>query len=250
MLIYIFIFLYGVQIMQGVIEEKTNRIVEVIVSSVKPFQLMMGKILGIAMVGLTQFAIWIILSLVLGGAVAGTVMSKIKAPQVQEQALKDAGIPATDNLAANILHDLASFDYAYLVAVFLFYFIGGYLFYGALFAAVGSAIDNETDKQQFMVPITLPLIFALILAQSAVISNPHGPVAFWLSMIPLTSPIVMMVRVPFQVPGWQLAVSMLSMIGGFLFTVWLAARIYRIGILMYGKKASYKELAKWLFIKG
>jgi ABC-2 type transport system permease protein len=251
LLIYLFIFLYGVQVMRGVIEEKTNRIVEVIISSIKPFQLMMGKIVGIALVGLTQFVIWVLLIAILGGGTSGIMASQMHLPAEASDALAQSG----QHVAANsgnldFLAALMGFNYVYIIAMFLFYFISGYLFYGALFAAIGSAVDNETDTQQFMFPVTLPLIFAFVLAQSAVVSNPNGPLAFWLSIIPFFAPVVMMVRIPFGVAPWEVAVSMVSMILGFIFTVWLAGRVYRIGILMYGKKPSYKEIGKWLFYKG
>ena len=241
--IYMFIFLYGVQVMQGVIEEKTNRIVEVIISSIKPFQLMMGKIIGIALVGLTQFVIWSILVTVLGGGISGFVMSEF-GQHGTEMAANSSGGEIGDLLGA-----LANFNYPFIISMFLFYFISGYLFYGALFAAIGSAVDNETDKQQFMLPVTMPLVFALVLSQSVIINNPNSNLSFWLSVIPFTSPIAMMVRIPFGVPIWQIGLSMCTMVLGFLGTVWLAGRIYRVGILMYGKKASYKELWKWLFYK-
>ena len=154
-----------------------------------------------------------------------------------------------DNDMGSLIFALTHFNYVLIIGMFLFYFLGGYLFYGSLFAAVGSAVDNETDTQQFMLPITLPLVFAFVLAQSAVTNNPNGTLAFWLSIIPFTSPVTMMVRIPFGVPTWQIILSMVCMIGGFMFTVWLASRIYRIGILMYGKKITYKELGKWLFYK-
>ncbi|MEI6508927.1 MAG: ABC transporter permease [Bacteroidota bacterium] len=246
-LIYMFIFLYGVQIMRGVIEEKTNRIVEVIISSVKPFELMMGKIIGIALVGLTQFIIWILLVTLLTGSVSGIVMTNMHLPTEATNAMHSQVQP--DNDMGSLIFALTHFNYVLIIGMFLFYFLGGYLFYGSLFAAVGSAVDNETDTQQFMLPITLPLVFAFVLAQSAVTNNPNGTLAFWLSIIPFTSPVTMMVRIPFGVPTWQIILSMVCMIGGFMFTVWLASRIYRIGILMYGKKITYKELGKWLFYK-
>lgn len=258
-LIYMFIFLYGVQVMRGVIEEKTSRIIEVIISSVKPFQLMMGKIIGIALVGLTQFLLWIVLSttLISGGKALVTDYfaeqksatsieesmsgSKALAPQseeVAEQQLNEA--------AVNQLFDSINLiDFPIILGSFLFYFLGGYLIYSALFAAVGSAVDNEADTQQFMLPITLPIIFSFVMAQ-VVINNPESPMSFWLSMIPFTSPIIMMVRIPFGVPYWELALSMTLLVLGFIGTTWLAGRIYRTGILMYGKKISYKELWKWL----
>jgi ABC-2 type transport system permease protein len=250
LLIYFFIFLYGVQVMRGVIEEKTNRIVEVIISSLKPFELMMGKIIGIAMVGLTQFIIWVVLITVLGGGSTGMIAARMKVPDQANDVMSQAGQATSFGGSEDILTAILGFNYPYIISVFIFFFITGYLFYGALFAAIGSAVDSETDTQQFMLPVTMPLVLALVLAQSAVMTNPNGALAFWLSMVPLTSPIVMMMRLPFGVPGWELALSMFLMVCGFVFTVWIASRIYRIGILMYGKKPSYKEIGKWLFSKG
>lgn len=249
-LIYLFIFLYGVQIMRGVIEEKSNRIVEVIISSVKPFELMMGKIIGIALVGLTQFIIWVGLIGVTGGGVSGMLMQRQMANiQTNPAATEQVQKAADSGAMAEIIQAVTELNYPYLIGLFLFYFIGGYLFYGALFAAIGSAVDNETDTQQFMLPVTMPLIFALIIAQSAVIANPNGVLAFWLSVIPFTSPVVMMVRLPFDVPLWQVLLSMTTLTLGFIFTTYIAGRVYRIGILMYGKKPSYKLIVKWLFSK-
>lgn len=225
-LIYFFIFLYGVQVMRGVIEEKTNRIVEIIISSVKPFQLMLGKIIGVALVGLTQFVMWIGLTAFIVFVVKSMVFDQLNIPlNIQ-----------------SMINDIPVFT---LLASFIFYFIGGYLLYGSFFAAIGSAVDSETDTQQFMTPITIPLIFAFITAQM-IVENPEGSLAFWMSMIPLTSPIVMMVRIPFGVPVWELILSMVLLTATFIFTTWLAAKIYRTGILMYGKKATYKELWKWI----
>lgn len=242
--IYTFIFIYGVQVMQGVIEEKTNRIVEILISSLRPFELMMGKIMGIALVGLTQFFIWGVAIVFLGSYVSGFVMRMFGS---QFQSLTAA---AQGSGAGEMLASLSGINLPLIGGMFLFYFLGGYLFYGALFAAIGSAVDNETDKQQFMMPVTLPLILAFALSQTIILSNPNSSTAIWLSIIPFTSPVAMMVRLPFDVPGWQLALSMLSMILGFIGTAWIASRIYRIGILMYGKKPSWKELGKWLFYKG
>jgi len=256
-LIYFFIFLYGVQVMKGVIEEKTNRIVEVIISSVKPFQLMMGKIVGIAMVGFTQFTIWVVLVAALSGPVSSLVMKMAHVdPSSIAQTTQMSGMP-TDELAKTpvksnasmaILSGLNQLNIPMLLGLFVFYFIGGYLFYGALFAAVGSAVDNETDTQQFMMPITLPLIFSIAISQS-IINTPNSDLAIWLSMIPFSSPVIMMVRLPFGVPTSEIIASMACMVLGFIGTVWLAGRIYRIGILTFGKKPSYKDLAKWLFRK-
>ncbi|MCW3086106.1 MAG: transporter permease [Bacteroidetes bacterium] len=258
-LIYLFIFLYGVQVMRGVMEEKTNRIVEVILSSVKPFQLMMGKIVGVALVGLTQFVLWIILTTTLYSIAAVTVLKDVDMKQIQQKEqtyTTGADLRYTEmkkiqkpNAVTEVLNDFKSVDVKAIVLCFLFYFLGGYLMYSALFAAVGAAVDNEADTQQFMLPITIPLVFSFFIAQ-AIIQNPESPMAFWFSIIPFTSPIVMMVRLPFGVPGWQIALSMGLLVLGFLFTTWIAGRIYRTGILMYGKKVTWKELGKWLFYKG
>lgn len=261
-LIYISLFLYGAQVMRGVIEEKVSRIIEVVISSVKPFQLMLGKIIGVGMVGLTQFVLWIVLTVVLSGVVGTALVGpKVKAMQ-QVQMAKRADVNQTvaaatsttneapaQNEVSEFLQSLESLHVVEIILCFLFYFMFGYLLYSALFAAVGSAVDNETETQQFMLPVTLPLIFTFIMAQTVIINNPDSPLSVWLSMIPFTAPVAMMIRLPFGVPWPQIAISMTLMIAGFLFTTWVAARIYRIGILMYGKKASYKELAKWFMYK-
>jgi len=228
-LIYMSLFIYGAQVMRGVIEEKTNRIIEVIVSSVKPFQLMMGKIIGVGLVGLTQFVLWISLSAGISYIIGGNTS------------------PANTALHS-FLHNLGS-NAGYELFCFLFYWITGFLFYSALFAAVGSAVDSETETQQFMFPITLPLLFTYILSVSYLFTVPDSPLSVWLSIIPLSAPVAMMMRIPYNPPLWQLGISMALMIVGFIFTTYIAARIYRVGILMYGKKASYKELAKWFFYK-
>jgi ABC-2 type transport system permease protein len=255
-IIYFFIFLYGVQIMRGVIEEKTNRIVEVMISSVKPFQLMMGKIVGIAGVGLTQFLLWVILStIVVGGVQAAFDIKPAPTPIEQLQAGQAAATgeeqqaAAGDQTLAGVSSAIANLNFPLLLGCFLFYFLGGYLLYGSLFGAIGAAVDNETDTQQFMFPITIPLVISFIMSYTVVIQNPEGQVAFWMSIIPFTSPIVMMVRIPFGVPASELLLSMALLILGFIFTTWIAARIYRVGILMYGKKINYKELSKWLFYR-
>jgi ABC-2 type transport system permease protein len=249
-IIYISIFIYGVQVMRGVIEEKTNRIVEVIISSVKPFQLMVGKITGIALVGLTQFLLWIVLGTAISTVAIGMLRSTAGADQEQlDEALREA--PALEQRANGFekaITAMNTLNVPLLLSTFLFYFLGGYLIYSALFAAVGAAADSETDTQQFMFPITIPLILSFVLAQY-VIQNPDGPLAFWLSMIPLTSPIIMMVRIPFNPPAWEIGLSMVLLVLGFLFITWIAARIYRVGILMYGKKVNYRELAKWVFYR-
>jgi ABC-2 type transport system permease protein len=246
--------------MRGVIEEKTSRIIEVVISSVKPIQLMLGKIIGIGLVGLTQFLLWIVLSAVLtlgGGSALMSKMGKAKMEQVAAgtqmktttAAQAGAAAPAPGDLLSQAGIATGDLHIVYTLAVFLFYFLFGYFLYSAIFAAVGSAVDNETETQQFMLPITLPLIFTFVLSINFIIANPHSTLSVWLSIIPFTAPIAMMIRLPFDVPPAQLALSMGMMIVGFLFVTWVAARIYRVGILMYGKKASYKELAKWFFYK-
>ncbi|SFC09642.1 ABC-2 type transport system permease protein [Parapedobacter composti] len=254
-LVYICLFLYGAQVMRGIIEEKNSRIVEVIISSVKPFQLMMGKIIGIGLVGLTQFILWIVLSsaLVAVASVGMVNEEAVKAQLEYRQADSTAAVPqsgAADGMWNTAMEELGKIDFQTIIITFLVYFFGGYLLYSALFAAVGSAVDSETETQQFMFPITIPLLFTYILSFGVLVNDPHGPLAFWLSMIPFTSPIAMLVRIPFGVPIWQIGLSLALLIGGFILTTWVAGRIYRVGILMYGKKASYKELAKWFRYKG
>jgi ABC-2 type transport system permease protein len=257
LLIYLFIFIYGAMVMRGVLEEKTSRIVEVIISSVKPFQLMMGKIIGVALVGLTQFLLWVILtttiifalttSLMAGKSDKETMKMLMKSKPGMEYAMqqinKDADAKGENMAKISVMLD--SINFPLLIGMFIFYFIGGYMLYSALFAAIGAAVDSETDTQQFMLPVTVPLIIAYI-AAATVINNPQGHVAFWFSIIPFTSPVVMMVRIPFGVPITDLLLSMGLLILGFMFTTWMAAKIYRTGILMYGKKVTYKELWKWL----
>ncbi len=260
-LIYFFIFMFGAQVMRGVIEEKTNRIVEIIVSSVKPFQLMMGKIVGVAFVGLTQFLLWILLTLTIYVGVSQAFPDKFN-PKKHEVSLnsetklfnaeqinaKAAMQPGNEDLNT-VLEGIQSINFLLIIFVFVFYFIGGYLLYAALFAGIGAAVDSEADTQQFMLPVTIPLIFSIVMMQF-ILNNPEGPIAFWLSMIPLTSPIVMMIRIPFGISVTELILSMSFLIIGFLLATWMAAKIYRTGILMYGKKVSYKELLKWLLYRG
>jgi ABC-2 type transport system permease protein len=256
--IYFFIFLFGVQVMRGVIEEKSSRIVEVIISSVKPFQLMMGKIIGIAFVAITQFLIWVVLStVIIGGAQQffKEELNQVQTEQVKNlesvnpEAAKTAG---NENQQAEFISrltgQLGMINFPLVLGAFLFYFIGGYLLYGSLFAAIGAAVDNETDTQQFMLPVTIPLILAIVMAQVA-IENPDGPIAFWASIIPLTSPIIMMIRIPVGVAYWEVILSMGLLIATFIGTTWMAAKIYRTGILMYGKKVNFKEIGKWLIHK-
>ncbi|MBT2558561.1 ABC transporter permease [Hymenobacter sp. ISL-91] len=274
LLIYLFIFMYGVQIMRGVGEEKSSRIMEVMLSSVKPFDLMMGKIVGIAGVGLTQFLLWGLLSVGATSAITALFADKLTATAKTEMAANPGGteraaqvmggaeVASADNAATpadpaaavserfSVFKALRGLPLGMIVVGFVIYFLGGYLLYGALFGAIGAAVDDQTDTQQFMFPITMPLILSYIIGVSVILRNPDGPVAFWMSMIPFTSPIAMVIRLPFGVPVWQLALSVALLIVGFIGTVWVAARIYRVGVLMYGKKVTYKELSKWLFYKG
>jgi len=255
-LIYILTFIYGAMVMRGVMEEKTNRIAEVVVSSVKPFQLMMGKITGIGAVGLTQFLMWIVLVVGLVIAAQGFLSVETwKDVQHAQQASPMGGAAGQSSQLASGMtafgNAVGSINLGLTVILFLFYFIGGYLFYSALFAAVGSAVNEDPQEaQSLMMPITLPVVFSFIIMSIAV-QDPTGPLAVWASIIPFSSPIVMMARIPAGVPGavpyWQLGLSMALLVLGFLGTVWLAGRIYRVGILMYGKKPSWKIMWKWAF---
>lgn len=260
-IIYFMIFLYGSQVMRGVIEEKTNRIVEVIFSSVKPFQLMLGKIIGIALVGLTQFILWIVLTITIQTVTMSVLfkdqLADTKKQNAQvEQVMKNdltAGVDKmqkvkSPNEVIELMNDFQNINITKLLVCFGFYFLFGYLLYAALFAGIGSAVDSEADTQQFILPVTVPLIASFLIAQT-VATDPDSSMAQFFSIFPLTSPIVMMVRLPFDVPAWELLLSMVSLILGFLFFTWLAGRIYRTGIMMYGKKASWREIGKWLFYK-
>ncbi len=247
-LIYIFIFIYGSQIMMSVMEEKTGRVVELLVSSVKPFQLMMGKIVGVALVGLTQFLLWVVLSFAVSSAAGKLFLDK--APEsVARQEVRMDGQEEIEKKAGkkglSVLTELKNVNLFEIGICFLVYFLGGYLMYSALFAAVGSAVESQQEAQQFMLPVTIPIILSIMLAQF-VIKDPNSNLSFWLSVFPLTSPIIMMVRVPFEPPLWQILLSMATLVAGFLGTVWLAGKIFRVGILMYGKKVTWTELAKWL----
>ncbi|WP_438964557.1 ABC transporter permease [Winogradskyella sp.] len=250
-LLFMFIIIYGNMIMRSVIEEKTSRIIEVIISSVKPIQLMMGKIIGTSLAGVTQFAIWVILGgvmLTIVSAIFGIDMAQVNTPQqeIVNQAMSAQGSDEVQAMAENIITAINNLPIGNLVVAFIFFFIGGYLLYSSLYAAIGAAVDNETDTQQFMLPILMPLILAVYVGVFTVIEDPHGTVSTVFSFIPLTSPVVMLMRIPFGVPLWQQGLSLLLLIGTFIFAVWFAAKIYRVGILMYGKKATYKELFKWL----
>jgi len=249
LLIYITMFIFGAMVMRGVMEEKMNRIAEVIVSSVKPFQLMMGKIIGIAAVGLTQFLMWIILIFILISALPlflpGDTLHHVQDLQ------NNPAMGQNASMATNIISKITGgANWPLIISCFLFYFLGGYLFYAALFAAVGSVVNEDPQEaQSLMLPITMPIILSFVILSST-ISHPNSPTAFWASMIPFTSPIVMMGRiangVPEIVPWWQLFLSMALLIAGFIFTTWFAGKIYRTGILLYGKRVTWKEMIKWL----
>ena len=251
MLVYMFIIFFGGQVMQGVAEEKTNRIIEVIVSSVKPFQLMMGKIIGVSLVALTQFVLWIVLT---GALYLGfSTFMGLSNPEMLSSGTVMAQQISNENVMNNesvqsILQIVHSIDFGTIIATFLIFFILGYLLYATLYAAIGSLVDNNTDAQQFTLPVTVPLIVAII-SSFYIVNNPDSSLSVWLSMIPFTSPISMMVRIPFGVPIWQIVLSIVLLAGTFVLMTWIAAKIYRTGILMYGKKLSYKEIFKWLKYK-
>jgi ABC-2 type transport system permease protein len=248
-LIFMFIIIYGTSVMRSVIEEKTSRIIEVIISSVKPFQLMLGKILGNAFAGILQFIIWaisagLLLTVIVYIFGIEAASSTTSIGQMNPEAIQQVQQTAVSDLQI-VLHEIKGLPILTLFFSFIIYFLGGYLIYSSIYAAIGAAVDSETDTQQFMMPVLMPLVIAIYVGFS-VIENPHGPVALGFSLFPLTSPIVMLMRIPFGVPWWQIVVSMLLLMITFIGIVWFAAKIYRVGILMYGKKPSYKELYKWL----
>ena len=245
-LIYMFVFMYGVMVMHGVIEEKNSRVLEIIVSSVRPFELMLGKILGIASVALVQFLIWVALILALGTAALHLL--------TPDALIRGAAVPGVvPQMDAGTLAAIRQVtDGGFLLKLFggfLVYFVGGYLLYAAIFAAVGSAVDNVQDAQQLQMPATIPLVFAIVVMFTTM-QNPNGTLSVWCSIIPFTSPIVMMARIPYGVPAWQLALSVALLYGSFLSMVWVAGKIYRVGIFMYGKKPGFAELYKWIKYKG
>jgi ABC-2 type transport system permease protein len=249
-LIMMFIIIYGNFVMRSVIEEKTNRIIEIVISSVKPFQLMMGKIIGNSLAGILQFTIWAIVGISIffiastffGAETAASSMAKTN-PEAVKLAAQNSGLMAKLPLYLNEVWNL---PIATIIISFIFYFIGGYFLYSSLYAAIGAAVDNETDSQQFLLPIIMPLMLGVYIGFFTVASDPHGNIATIFSMIPFTSPIVMLMRIPFGVPWWQIAISITILFGTFFFVVWFASKIYRVGILMYGKKPTWKELYKWL----
>lgn len=246
-LLFMFIIIYGNMIMRSVIEEKTSRIIEVIISSVKPIKLLLGKIFGTTLAGITQFAVWIILMLALSSAVSAIFGIDTSAVQSQQQEALVQGVDGnSQQMLTEVFMEINNLPITNLIIMFVFFFIGGYLLYASLYAAIGAAVDSETDTQQFMLPILMPLIVGMYVGFFTVIENPHGTVSQVFSYIPFTSPVVMLMRIPFGVPLWQQLLSLAILFATFMATVWFAAKIYRVGILMYGKKPSYKELIKWL----
>ncbi|MDB2385561.1 ABC transporter permease [Polaribacter sp.] len=252
-LLMMFVMIYGTSVMRSVIEEKTSRIIEVIISSVKPFQLMLGKIIGNASAGLLQFLIWGFLLLVIltvSSAVFGVDMVEMQSARIPQEQMDMAKDVADQNEMQLLFQEILRLPILKIFVLFIFYFLGGFMLYSSLFASIGAAVDSETDTQQFMLPVILPLILGVYIGFATVINNPNGPVPVIFSHIPLTSPIVMLMRVPFGVSWLEIGISLLILIVSFIFMVWLASKIYRVGILMYGKKASYKDLYKWLKYKG
>ena len=250
LLIYIFIYLYGIQVMNGVLEEKTNRIIEVIIISVKPFQLMMGKILGIGAVALTQFLVWIALTFSLF-YLSSSMLPDIFTTNEKTEISNNIDLETAQNKESSYkkLQDvLDNINIPLIIGAFIFYFIGGFLLYGSLFAAIGSAVDNSTDTQQFILPVTLPLLFSTLIF-SLLLKDPSGSLTFWMSIIPFTSPIVMMLRIPYEVSFWELGISISAIIINIIFNIWVAGRIYRIGILMHGTKVNYRTFVEWFFMK-
>ncbi|MBO7180705.1 MAG: ABC transporter permease [Bacteroidales bacterium] len=254
LMIYLFVFIFGALMTKSVSEEKVNRIVEVLVSSIKPVQLLLGKLIAIGLVGLTQVAMWVIVCVTLLGF-AKTASPDLFTSNIQEEIVVNERVISVDainsaevNPMNEIIQGVMSINFPLVISMFLFFFITGYLLYGALFGAIGSLIDTDTDGQQFTLPITIPMIITMV-CMPMVIENPSGDVAFWLSIIPFTSPVAMMMRIPFGVPIWELCLSVVCMIVFVFISVWIAAKIYKTAILLYGKRITYKEIWKWLRYK-
>ncbi len=245
-LLFMFIIIYGNLIMRSVIEEKSSRIIEVIISSVKPIQLMLGKIFGTSLAGITQFAIWVILIAILSFAASNFFGIDLSAnPQQEMMTAAVSDVNANSELQA-LIAELHSLPLINLIVAFVLFFVGGYLLYSSLYAAIGAAVDNETDTQQFLMPVVILLVVGFYVGFFTALEDPHGTISVVFSYIPFTSPIVMLIRIPFGVPIWEQILSLSVLIFSFLVTVWIAAKIYRVGILMHGKKPSYKDLIKWL----
>ncbi|OAD92125.1 ABC transporter permease [Aequorivita soesokkakensis] len=245
-LLFMFIIIYGNMIMRSVIEEKTSRVIEVIISSVKPRVLLLGKIFGTTLAGVTQFLVWVILILILMAAVTSIFGIDPTSVSASGQAIEKTVDGGTQQLIQEVMMEINNLPIANLIIMFILFFVGGYLLYASMYASVGAAVDSETDTQQFMMPILMPLILAVYVGIFTVIDNPHGTVSQVFSYIPFTSPVVMLMRIPFGVPLWQQIISVVILFATFVGMVWFAAKIYRVGILMYGKKPTYKEIFKWL----
>jgi ABC-2 type transport system permease protein len=245
-IVFMFIIIYGNMIMRSVIEEKTSRIIEVIISSVKPMKLLLGKIFGTSLAGITQFTVWVILIFVLNAIVTSVFGIDTGSIQSQQELLATNSGTESQKIIIDVLMEINNLPLTHLGSMFIFFCVGGYLLYSSLYAAIGAAVDSETDTQQFMLPILMPLILSVYVGFFTVIDNPHGTVSQVFSYIPFTSPVVMLMRIPFGAPLWQQILSLVILFATFMATVWFAAKIYRVGILMYGKKASYKEIIKWL----
>lgn len=245
-LLFMFIIIYGNMIMRSVIEEKTSRIIEIIISSVKPMKLLLGKIFGTSLAGITQFLAWIVLIAVLSGIVTSIFGIEPSSVSNAQQEVIQSGNSGMEHILRDVIIEIDKLPIGNLVVMFMLFFIGGYLLYASLYAAIGAAVDSETDTQQFILPILMPLILAVYVGFFTVIENPHGTVSQVFSFIPFTSPVVMLMRIPFGVPLWEQILSVIILFATFIGTVWFAAKIYRVGILMYGKKPSYRELIKWL----
>ena len=245
-LLFMFIIIYGNMIMRSVIEEKTSRIIEVIISSVQPMKLLLGKIFGTTLAGITQFLAWVVLIGVLSALMTSILGIDPVSVQSPQQELLESGGVGMDSMVQEVMMEISKLPIANLIVMFILFFVGGYLLYASLYAAIGAAVDSETDTQQFMLPILMPLILAVYVGFFTVIDNPHGTVSQVFSYIPFTSPVVMLMRIPFGVPLWQQILSVVILFATFIGTVWFAAKIYRVGILMYGKKPSYREIIKWL----
>jgi ABC-2 type transport system permease protein len=247
-IIYMFVFMYGAMVMRGVMEEKTSRIVEVIISSVKPMQLMFGKIVGIGLVGLTQLLFWVIILTILITAIPAFLGGEEMMQQSQNMMAAQAAAGGDNNAVLKGIEMVSNLNLPLILGTFLFYFLGGFLLYSSLMGAVGAAVNSEEETQQFMMPVTIPLIFSIIIL-FPLIKNPEGPLAFWASVVPFTSPVIMMARIPFGVPAWELILSMVVLVLSIWGTIWVAGRIYRTGILLYGKKVNLKEILKWITYK-
>lgn len=243
--VFMFIIIYGVRVMRSVLEEKNNRVVEIIISSVKPFELMMGKILGVTLVAVTQFSVWITMS-VIGALFLNTGFSAMKdqipGGEKSAEMIQKFDVKQT---ATEISHILLDLNFPLIIFVFIVFFLLGYIFYSSMYAAIGSAVDNETETQQFTLFAIIPLMIGMY-GSFTIMNNPEGPLGFWLSMIPFTSPVAMIARIPFGVPAWQIALSMTLLLASSLMMIYVAGKIYRVGILMYGNKASAKEIWKWI----